>query len=91
LTRAALTPGQTLRKGGPPGCRDRRTLGFDPEPYLEGETLPVLTGPKNPGRHALDLTFPSAIAGQGRRGRPAADANSPKGPQSGPNVRSATS
>jgi len=39
-----------------------RTLGFDPEPYLKGETVPVLIDPKNPRRYALDLSFLPELA-----------------------------
>jgi len=40
-----------------------RTLGLDPEPYLKGETVPVLIDPRNPKRHALDLSFLPEPAG----------------------------
>ena len=38
------------------------TLGFDPEPYLKGVTVPVLIDPKNPRRYALDLSFLPELA-----------------------------
>ena len=41
---------------------ESRTLGFDPEPYLEREIVPVLIDPKNPMRYALDLSFHPEVA-----------------------------
>jgi hypothetical protein len=40
-----------------------RSLGFDPVPYMKGETVPVLIDPKHPKRYALDLTFLPELAG----------------------------